>query len=235
MKTLTALIPFYNEERTICELVRQLDALPKGTLSECIFVDDGSRDKSLQILKSSLETVHFNFQIISKENGGKASAIKEGSRSLTTSHVVILDSDLELVTSDIEKLWRVVQEGESDFVFGYRAFLAHSSFTFRYSRGNQIISNIYGILFNEVITDIMCGYKLLPSQSLQELPFKYRHFGLEIEIPMEMWRHHQRPYEVEVSYKARTRAQGKSISVKDALAVIFSMAVFRVTHRRINS
>jgi glycosyltransferase involved in cell wall biosynthesis len=235
MKTLTALIPFYNEERTICELVRQLDALPKGTLSECIFVDDGSRDKSLQILKSSLETVHFNFQIISKENGGKASAIKEGSRSLTTSHVVILDSDLELVTSDIEKLWRVVQEGESDFVFGYRAFLAHSSFTYRYSRGNQLISNIYGILFNEVITDIMCGYKLLPSQSLQELPFKYRHFGLEIEIPMEMWRHHQRPYEVEVSYKARTRAQGKSISVKDALAVISSMAVFRVTHRRINS
>ena len=235
MKTLTALIPFYNEERTICELVRQLDALPKGTLSECIFVDDGSRDKSLQILKSSLETVHFNFQIISKENGGKASAIKEGSRSLTTSHVVILDSDLELVTSDIEKLWRVVQEGESDFVFGYRAFLAHSSFTYRYSRGNQLISNIYGILFNEVITDIMCGYKLLPSQSLQELPFKYRHFGLEIEIPMEMWRHHQRPYEVEVSYKARTRAQGKSISVKDALAVISSLAVFRVTHRRINS
>ena len=235
MKTLTALIPFYNEERTICELVRQLDALPKGTLSECIFVDDGSIDASLQILKSSLETVHFKFQIISKGNGGKASAIKEGSRSLTTSHVVILDSDLELVTSDIEKLWRVVQEGESDFVFGYRAFLAHSSFTYRYSRGNQLISNIYGILFNEVITDIMCGYKLLPSQSLQELPFKYRHFGLEIEIPMEMWRHHQRPYEVEVSYKARTRAQGKSISVKDALAVISSMAVFRVTHRRINS
>ena len=234
MKTLTALIPFYNEERTIRELVQQLDALPKGTLSECIFVDDGSIDASLQILKSSLETVHFDFQIISKQNGGKASAIKEGSRSLKTSHVVILDSDLELATSDIEKLWGVVEEGKSDFVFGYRTFLAHSSFTYRYSRGNQLISNIYGILFNEVITDIMCGYKLIPSRSLQELPFKYKHFGLEIEIPMEMWRHNQRPYEIGVSYKARTRAQGKSISVKDALVVIFSMIIFRVTHRRIN-
>ena len=235
MKTLTALIPFYNEERTIGELVRQLDALPKGTLSECIFINDGSRDLSLQILKSSLETVHFNFQIVCKENGGKASAIKEGARSLKTSHVVILDSDLELATSDIQKLWGVVQAGESDYAFGYRAFLAHSSFTYRYSRGNQLISNIYGILFNEVITDIMCGYKLLPSQALQEMPFKYKHFGLEIEIPMHMWRHHQRPYEVDVSYKARTRAQGKSISVKDALAVIISMVVFRVTHRRIKS
>ena len=235
MNTLTALIPFYNEERTIGELVRQLDALPKGTITECIFVDDGSSDSSTQILKAKLEAVHFNFQIVSKENGGKASAIKEGAKSLTTSHVIILDSDLELATSDIQKLWGIVLAGESDFVFGYRAFLAHSSFTYRYSRGNQLISNIYGILFNEVITDIMCGYKLLPSQALQELPFKYKHFGLEIEIPMHMWRHHLRPYEVDVSYKARSRAQGKSISVKDALVVITSMVVYRAMHRRLKT
>jgi glycosyltransferase involved in cell wall biosynthesis len=233
MNTLTALIPFYNEERTIGELVEQLEQLPKGILSECIFVNDGSKDSSLQVLKTSLESVHFNFQIINKENGGKASAIQKGANSLTTSHVVILDSDLELATSDIQKLWKVVEAGESDFVFGYRAFLAHSSFTYRYSRGNQFISNLYGVLFNEVITDIMCGYKLLPSETLRSLPFKHKHFGLEIEIPMQMWRNHKRPYEVDVTYKARTRAQGKSISVKDAIKVIASMAMFRITHRRI--
>ena len=232
MKTLTALIPFFNEERTIVELVRQLSALPLGILSECIFVDDGSTDSSAVKLKEALKSVSFKSQVISKPNGGKASAICEGSKSLTSSHVVILDSDLELATADIEKLWSIVLSGESNYVFGYRAFLAHSSFTYRYSRGNQLISNIYGIFFNEVITDIMCGYKLVPSQTLQMLPYKYKHFGLEIEIPMHMWLHHQRPYEVDVSYKARTRAQGKSISVKDAFAVIASMAIFRVTHRR---
>lgn len=232
MKTLTVLIPFFNEERTVTELVRQLDALPKGILSECIFVDDGSTDSSAQLLSQALQGVHFKSQIISKDNGGKASAIQKGSKALTTSHVVILDSDLELATADIEKLWSVVTSGESDYVFGYRAFLAHSSFTYRYSRGNQLISNIYGIFFNEVITDIMCGYKLVPSQTLQNLPYKYKRFGLEIEIPMHMWLHHQRPYEVDVAYKARTRAQGKSISVKDAFAVITSMATFRITHRR---
>lgn len=232
MNTLTALIPFFNEERTIGELVRQLDALPEGTLNECIFVDDGSEDSSLKILKSSLETAQFNFQIVCKRNGGKASAIKEGAKSLKTTHVVILDSDLELATSDIQELWKVVEARESDYVFGYRDFLAHSSFTYRYSRGNQIISNIYGILFNEVITDIMCGYKLLPSQALQEMPFRYKNFGFEVEIPMHMWRQHQRPFEVKVNYKARTRAQGKSINVKDALAVILSMVLFRLTHRR---
>ena len=232
MKTLTALIPVFNEERTVTELVRQLDALPKGILSECIFVDDGSTDSSAQLLSQALQAVHFKSQIISKDNGGKASAIREGSKALTTSHVVILDSDLELATADIEKLWSVVTSGESDYVFGYRAFLAHSSFTYRYSRGNQLISNIYGIFINEVITDIMCGYKLVPSQTLQNLPYKYKRFGLEIEIPMHMWLHHQRPYEVDVAYKARTRAEGKSISVKDAFAVITSMATFRITHRR---
>jgi glycosyltransferase involved in cell wall biosynthesis len=232
MQTLTALIPFFNEERTITELVKQLDALPRGILAECVFVDDGSTDSSNQLLTQALTGVHFKFRIIAKANGGKASAIKEGSKALTTSHVVILDSDLELATSDIEKLWRVVQSGENDYVFGYRAFLAHSSFTYRYSRGNQLISNIYGILFNEVITDIMCGYKLVPSKTLQSLPYKYKHFGLEIEIPMQMWLNHQRPFEVDVAYRARTRAQGKSISVKDAFAVIASMAVFRITHRR---
>jgi glycosyltransferase involved in cell wall biosynthesis len=234
MKTLTALIPFFNEERTIIELVSQLEALPKNILTECIFVDDGSTDSSSQLLSKALASVHFKSQIITKTNGGKASAIKEGAKSLTTTHVVILDSDLELATSDIEKLWRVVQSGENDYVFGYRAFLAHSSFTYRYSRGNQLISNIYGILFNEVITDIMCGYKLIPSEILQSLPFKYKHFGLEIEIPMQMWLSHQRPFEVDVAYRARTRAQGKSISTKDAFAVIASMAAFRITHRRAN-
>ena len=232
MKTLTALIPFFNEERTIIELIKQLDTLPKGILAECIFVDDGSTDKSLQLLSQALTDVQFKSQIISKANGGKASAIKEGAKALTTTHVVILDSDLELATSDIERLWQVVQSGENDYVFGYRAFLAHSSFTYRYSRGNQLISNIYGILFNEVITDIMCGYKLVPAETLKSLPYKYKHFGLEIEIPMQMWLSNQRPFEVDVDYKARTRAQGKSISVKDAFNVIKSMVTFRITHRR---
>ena len=78
----------------------------------------------------------------------------------------------------------------------------------------------------------MCGYKLVPSETLKLLPFKYKHFGLEIEIPMQMWLSHQRPFEIDVAYRSRTRAQGKSISVKDAFAVVKSMVSFRITHRR---
>jgi hypothetical protein len=88
------------------------------------------------------------------------------------------------------------------------------------------------ILFNEVITDIMCGYKLLPSQSCRHCHLNTSVLDLRLKSQCTCGTLRQRPYEVEVSYKARTRAEGKSISVKDALAVISSMATFRMTHRR---
>ena len=232
MKTLTVLIPIFNEKRTLPELIRQLSELPPGLFHECIFVDDGSSDGSLEILKGLVVEFAIPHQIISQENQGKAGAIKSGSKNLQTTHVVILDSDLELATSDIMRLWNSVHSENSDYVFGYRTFLSHSSFTWRYSRGNQVISNIYGLFFNEVVTDIMCGYKLVPSSFLQDLPFKYKKFGLEIEIPMQMWVKNLRPYEIEVSYKSRTRSEGKSISVKDAFHVIASMATFRLKQKR---
>lgn len=234
MKTLTVLIPIFNEDRTIQELVRQLNEIKSGVISECVFVNDGSSDSTLALLSESLKKVEFKYQVLSQENGGKASAIRSGAKIVTTTHVVILDSDLELETSDVPIFWEIVTDGKSDFVFGYRKFLAHSSFTYRYSRGNQVLSNLYGIFFNEVITDIMCGYKLVPTRVLQELPYKFKKFGLEIEIPMQMWKKRMRPYEVEVHYHARTRAEGKSISVKDAVAIIFSMAYFRLTNRRLS-
>lgn len=233
MKTLTVLIPVFNEARTLPELIRQLAALPPGLFQECVFVDDGSSDNSQEILNKLVAEFGIPNQIISQENQGKAGAIKSGSRVLRTSHVVILDSDLELATKDIVRMWNLVLSDESDFVFGYRSFLSHSSFTWRYSRGNQVISNLYGMFFNEVVSDIMCGYKLVPSNFLADLPFKYRKFGLEIEIPMYMWMNRIRPYEIAVSYKARTRSEGKSISVNDAVYVITSMAAFRITHKRI--
>jgi glycosyltransferase involved in cell wall biosynthesis len=230
--SLTVIVQFYNESKTLKQLVNQLENISLTTISHCIFVNDGSTDDSLRILSTALAASNLSYEIINKVNGGKSSAIKAGSVFVNTSHVVVLDSDLELATSDIERLWQIVCSDESEFVFGFRRFFAHSSFTWRYSRGNQLISNFYGILFNEVITDIMCGYKLVPADFLRNLPFRYKKFGLEIEIPMEMWLQRKRPYEIEVSYSARSRSQGKSISVRDGISVVFSILKFRVTRRR---
>ena len=126
MKTLTVLVPIFNEDRTIQELVRQLEEIQDGVISECIFVNDGSTDSKLELLNDAISTVRFKHQVISQKNGGKASAIHTGAKLVTTSHVIILDSDLELETGDVKVFWKIVTEGRSDIVFGYRKFLAHS-------------------------------------------------------------------------------------------------------------
>ena len=232
MKKLTALIPFFNEERTIAELVHQISRLPNGILEHCVFVNDGSTDSSLELLESALTRTNLSYSIINKDNGGKASAIREASKVLNTSHTVILDADLELNTFDIVRMWDVVLQEKSEIVFGYRSFRAQSAFTYRYARGNQFLSHFYGIIFNEVITDIMCGYKLLPTKYFKECPFKYSRFAIEVEFPLQLWLQRLRPYEILVDYKPRSREEGKVIGAKDALQIILDLIYFRITKAR---
>jgi len=229
MKTLTALIPFFNEERTIAELVHQLSELPVGTLEHCVFVNDGSTDRSLELLEKALKKTSLSNSIINKVNGGKASAIREASKLLETTHAVILDADLELNTFDLVRMWDIVLQEKSEIVFGYRSFLAQSAFTYRYARGNQFLSHFYGILFNEVITDIMCGYKLLPTKYFKECPFRYSRFAIEVEFPLELWLQRLRPFEILVGYKPRSREEGKVIGVRDAIQIILDLIYFRIS------
>lgn len=232
MKSLSVLVPIYNESRTLPELVNQINSKLSGVITECIFIDDGSTDGSADILNKALENVSFKSQVIKKENGGKSSAIKAGVKLVETSHVIILDADLELNTSDVIKLWNVIVDEKAEVVFGYRQFLSHSAFTYRYAKGNLFISNLYGLLFNEVITDIMCGYKLVPTKVLKELPYKFKKFAIEIEIPIYLWKQRIRPYEIKVDYAPRTRLDGKMISVKDAISIIYILITHRILKAR---
>ena len=228
MSSLTVIIPFFNEAKYLSQLVADLEKLPQELVTEVIFIDDGSSDDSIAVLEASLLNTTLKTSLHSKANGGKASAIEYGSKFLTTSHVLILDADLELATSDIPRLWEIVLENKSDVVFGYRLFLAQSSFTYRFTYGNKLISHIFGMLYNEVITDIMCGFKLIPSDYLRSIPFRFSKFAVEVEIPLMLWLQRVRPYEIEVAYSPRSRAEGKVIGVKDALQVIFDMLWFRI-------
>jgi glycosyltransferase involved in cell wall biosynthesis len=230
--SLTLIIPFFNESKYLAELVNSIEDLPHGTVTECIFINDGSTDESVSILTQSLAGTSLNASIHSKENGGKASAVKLASKFLTTSHALILDADLELATSDIPKLWAAVLENKSDVVFGYRHFTSQSSFTWRYAMGNHFISALYGLLFNELITDIMCGYKLVPTRFLTSIPYKFKNYAIEIEIPIHLWEQSIRPFEVQVEYRPRSRSDGKGITVKDAIRIILTLITYRVLKAR---
>ncbi len=231
MADLTIIVPFYNEARTIGRLVQELELLPPDTFKTCIFVDDGSTDSSVELLEAALISSSFDYRLLRKANGGKSSAIQLAAHELDSTHVLILDADLELDTEDVLKMWKIVIDEKSDVVFGFRRFVAQSSFTYRFARGNQAISNIYGILYNEVITDIMCGFKLIPSNFLRAVPFKFSKFAIEVEIPLTLWLERIRPYEIEVAYSPRSRDEGKIIGLRDAVQVVFDLVIFRIQMR----
>jgi glycosyltransferase involved in cell wall biosynthesis len=91
-----------------------------GVIAECIFINDGSTDNSGEVLAAALAQVSFKHQTLTQSNGGKSSAIKAGAKLAQSSHVIILDADLELDTHDVVELWKVVQDGKADVVFGSR-------------------------------------------------------------------------------------------------------------------
>ncbi len=232
MLSLTLIVPFYNEARTIGHLVTQIANLPNDIVKQTIFVDDGSVDDSAEIVKRGLQVEQIDAILLRKPNGGKASAIKFAVPHLKTSHVLILDADLELSTEDVPRLWEIVTKNKSPIVFGYRSFLAQSAFTYRYARGNQFISHFYGLLYNEVITDIMCGFKLVPTSILLEFPFKFSKFAIEVELPLFLWQKRLRPYELKVDYSPRSREEGKIIGTRDAIQILFDLLVFRIRMSR---
>jgi len=226
-RTLSVVIASFNEARFLPVLVERLQVIANDV--KCfIFVDDGSTDSSSKIIQEKLENADLSYQIVEKENGGKASAVQAGISKVLTSHVAILDADLELDPLEIPKLWEPIKNGEAEAVYGYREFRAHSSYTFRYSYGNKFLSNFYGVLFNEVISDIMCGYKLVPVEVFTSRVVKSSNFGIELDLTVALWLARVKPIEIAVSYKARGKSEGKVIGVRDALQIALRMIWLRV-------
>ena len=103
MPSLTIIVPFYNEARTLKQLISDLDNVAPGICEKVIFVNDGSEDNSEQVLKDALDHFSIPSTYVYKTNGGKASAVLEGLNNCESTHAVILDADLELDVSDLTK------------------------------------------------------------------------------------------------------------------------------------
>jgi hypothetical protein len=78
----------------------------------------------------------------------------------------------------------------------------------------------------------MCGYKLVPTRFLTSIPYKFKNYAIEIEIPIHLWEQSIRPFEVQVEYRPRSRSDGKGITVKDAIRIILTLITYRVLKAR---
>lgn len=233
---LSVLIPVYNEERTVEEVVRRVCAvqIPK----EIILVDDGSKDRSREILTRLEEQNHRGGDPLNKVkilfqpfNQGKGAALKTALSHVTGDVVIIQDADLEYDPTDYPQLLEPVEAGLADVVYGTRfaGGGTHRVFFFWHSVGNRALTLISNMLTNLNLSDMEVGYKVFRTEILKGIDLKSKRFGFEPEITMKLAKKRCRFYEVPISYHGRTYEEGKKITWKDGVAALFCMIRFRLT------
>ena len=233
---LSVLVPVYNEERTLEEIVRRICAVPLS--KEIIFVDDGSKDRSREILTrvqeenrraaDGLNSVKVFFQA---QNEGKGAAVKSALSHATGEIVIIQDADLEYDPKDYPSLLEPIQTGVADVVYGTRfaGGGAHRVLFFWHSMGNRLLTLLSNMLTNLNLSDMEVGYKVFRAEALQGIELKSKRFGFEPEITIKLAKKRWRFYEVPISYHGRTYEEGKKITWKDGLAALYTMIRFRFT------
>lgn len=232
---LSILIPVYNEERTLEEVVRRVCAIQ--IRKEIILVDDGSKDGSREILKrleeenrrggDPLNRLRIFFHPI---NQGKGAALKTALSHVTGDVVIIQDADLEYDPTDYPMLLEPIGAGLADVVYGTRfaGGGTHRVLFFWHSVGNRALTLISNMLTNLNLSDMEVGYKVFRAEVLKSVDLKSRRFGFEPEITVKLAKKRCRFYEVPISYHGRTYEEGKKITWKDGMAALFYIIRFRL-------
>jgi glycosyltransferase involved in cell wall biosynthesis len=218
-------MPVFNEEATLEAVLNRVLAVEFPCEMELVVVDDASTDNTSKILAGYQ---HPRLTLRTHQvNQGKGAAIRTAAESATGDYVIPCDADLEYRPEEIPLLLGPVLSGEADVVFGNRTFGSHSAYSFWYVVGNRGITLVANVLFNAYIGDLETCYKLLPLELYRNLDIRSNGFGMEAEITAKLLSSGIRPYEVPISYRARTRAEGKKITWRDGVEAIWIMAKIR--------
>jgi glycosyltransferase involved in cell wall biosynthesis len=216
---LSILMPVFNEEARVANAVKQALDVQYPCEIELVVVDDGSRDATAEIL-NGFDDPRISV-VIHPRNQGKGAAIKTAAQSATGDFMVILDADLEYDPQDIPRLLEPVLDGRAKVVYGNRSFGSHSSFSFWYVMGNKAVTTAANMMYNCYIGDLETCFKLMPLELYRSLAIKSRGFGMEAEVTGKLLRAGVRPFEVPISYRARTREEGKKITWKDGVEALW--------------
>lgn len=213
---LSIIVPIFNEEKTIAEIIKRILAQPWE--KEIIAIDDGSTDRSVEIL-SGLAKEHNNIRvIIFPENKGKGAALREGFLSATGNIILIQDADLEYDPADYEGLLVPLLDGRADVVYGSR-FLGgpHRVLNHHHYIANKMLTHLSNLCTNLNLSDMETCYKAFRSEVIPILALREDRFGFEPEFTAQIAHHNCSIYEVPISYSGRTYEEGKKIGWKDGI------------------
>jgi glycosyltransferase involved in cell wall biosynthesis len=220
----SVIIPAYNEQSTILQVLRDVRKQSvEGVQFEVIVIDDGSRDKTVELLEANGDL--YDKLIKQPNNGGKGAAVLAGLRAATGDYILFQDADLEYSPSHYAALLFPVQNFGAQIVVGSR-FLA-SQYTrvqfFWHKVGNTLITRIFNILFNTTFTDIFTCYVLFRQDLLDPNELASMGWDQHAEILCRIVPRSKVTYEVPVSYQGRTYEEGKKIMAHHAIPVILTI------------
>ena len=224
MADLSVLIPVYNEERTLERLLDAVEERPE--VSELVIVDDGSTDKTPEIL--SARDFKVPVQVIRHErNRGKGAALRTAIAAATGDVALVQDADLEYDPAEFPLLLAPIERGRAEVVYGSRSFAAHSAYSFWFVIGNKLVTLWTNVLFNSYLSDMETCYKLMPLSVWRSLDLRSDGFDIEPEITAKLLRSGRRIYEVPISYAARGRVEGKKLTWRDGVMALWTLSRIR--------
>ena len=228
----SAVMPAYNEERSIEEAVRALREVPLNI--ELIVVNDGSKDRTAEIMDRLGEEGLIQKVIHQPENRGKGAAIRTGIQAATGHVIVIQDADLEYDAREYPILLEPIRMGKADAVYGSRFQSGpRRVLYFWHSIGNRLLTLISNMFTDLNLTDMETCYKMVRADLMQALPLTSDRFGVEPEMTARLAQAGARIWEVPITYSGRTYAEGKKINWKDGVAAMWHIFRFNLTRKPI--
>ena len=229
---ISVIIPCYNEEQTILKVIKSVHESLNRYEYEIIIVDDGSTDNTKEILEEYSRSDEKIEVIYHDINSGKGASLRTGFNSAIGDVVIIQDADLEYDPSEYSKLFKPIQDGKADIVYGSRFKSGDTSrvLYFWHQVGNKLITVLSNMFTNLNFTDVETCYKVFRKEVLDKIIIEENRFGFEPEITAKISKIRPRLkiYEVGISYYGRTYEEGKKITWKDGFRAIYAILKYNL-------